>query len=75
VTSQSRPNFRLARPLIIREANTSFALTQHTISTTMKKCESLKELLLQLSVTSRRVLGLCLGIYWLSGVLLFLVKE
>jgi hypothetical protein len=26
-------------------------------------------------VTSRRVLGICIGISWLSGVLLFLVKE
>jgi hypothetical protein len=31
----------------------------------------LEEKLLQLEVTTRRVLGLCFGISWLSSVLLF----
>jgi hypothetical protein len=41
VTGQPRPNYRLARPLFIREVSVSFAHTHLTSSATMKKCASL----------------------------------
>jgi hypothetical protein len=41
VIGQPRPNYRLDMPLFIREASASFVDTQHTRSTTMKKCTSL----------------------------------
>jgi len=41
VTGQPITNYRLARPLFIREANTSFAHTHNTSSATMKKCASI----------------------------------
>jgi hypothetical protein len=41
VTSHPRPNYRLVRPLLIREANASFGHTHHTSSVAMKKCTSL----------------------------------
>jgi hypothetical protein len=71
VTGQSRPNYRLAKPLFIREASASFGHTH----TQLCSAQVLEEKLLQLRVMSRRVFGLSLGISWLSGVLLFLVKE
>jgi hypothetical protein len=47
----------------------------HTSFATMKKCASLGGVAAATRVTSRRDLGLFLGIYWLSGELLLLVKE
>jgi hypothetical protein len=41
VTSRLRPNYRLARPLFIREASASFGHTYHTNSVAMNKCASL----------------------------------
>jgi hypothetical protein len=41
VTSRPKPNYRLARPLFIREASASFGNTHHTSSVAMKKCASL----------------------------------
>ena len=72
MTGQPRPNYRLARPLFIREASASFGHTYHTSFATMKKCASLGG---TATATSMRVFGLSLGISWLSGALLFLVKE
>jgi hypothetical protein len=41
VTGQTKPNYRLARPLFIWEANASLTHTHHTSSVVMKKCASL----------------------------------
>jgi hypothetical protein len=41
VTGRPRHNFRLAKPLFVREANASFGYTHHTSSVAMKKCTSL----------------------------------
>jgi hypothetical protein len=71
VTSHPRPNYRLTRPLFIREASASFGY-KHT---QLYSLQVLEEKLLQLGVTSRRVLSVSLGISWLSGALIFLVKE
>jgi hypothetical protein len=71
VTGRPKPNYRLSKPLFIREASTSFGY-KHTH---LCNAQVLEEKLLQLGVTSRRFLGLSLVISWLSGVLLFLVKE
>jgi hypothetical protein len=71
VTGRPRPNFRLARPLFIREANASFVHSLISSATRGKSVQVLEEKLLQLGVTSRRVLGLCLGISWISSALLF----
>jgi hypothetical protein len=61
----------MARPLFIREANASFGHTH----TQLYSVKFLEEKLLQLGMMSRRVFSLSLGISWLSGALLFLVKE
>jgi hypothetical protein len=66
-----RPNYRMAKPLFIREASSPFGHTH----TQLCNAQALEDKLLQLGVTSRRVFGLSLGISWLIGVLLFLVKE
>jgi hypothetical protein len=49
--------------------------SEHTHHTQHYSVQVLKENLLQLGVTSKRVFGLSLGISWSSGALLFLVKE
>ena len=56
MTSRPRPNFRLTRPLFIREANASFAHSLMSSATRGKSAQVLEEKLLQLGVTSRRVL-------------------
>jgi hypothetical protein len=71
VTGGPRPNYRLARPLFIRDVSASFGHTH----TQLCSAQVLEEKLLQLGVTSKRDFGLSLGISWLSGVLLFLVKK
>ena len=63
-----------ARPLFIREASTSLVHT-HTSSATMKKCTSLGGTVTATRCDVDEGFGLSLGIFWLSGVLLFLVKE
>jgi hypothetical protein len=75
VTGQPRPNYRLARPLFIREASSSFGHIHHTISVAMKKCASLGGTSTATGGAVKEGFGLSLGISWLSGVLLFLVKE
>jgi hypothetical protein len=71
VTGRPRPNFRLARPLFIMEVGASFVHSLIISATRGKSVQVLEENLLQLGMTSRRVLGLCLGISWLSSALLF----
>jgi hypothetical protein len=56
VTGRPRPNYSLARPLFIREANASFGHAHHTSSAAMKKCASLGGVIVATGVTSRRVL-------------------
>jgi hypothetical protein len=75
VTGRPRPNYRLARPLFIREASASFGHTHHTSSTAMKKCASLGGTSTTTKCDVKEGFGECLGISWLSGALLFLVKE
>jgi len=75
VTGQPRPNYRLARSLFIREANASFGHTHHTSSAFMKKCTSLRGTATTTGGDIKEGFGLSLGISWLSGPLLFLVKE
>jgi hypothetical protein len=60
VAGRLRPNYRLARPLFIREASGSFGHT-HT-HTQLCSAQVLEEKLLQLGVMSRRHFGLSLGI-------------
>jgi hypothetical protein len=71
VTGPPRPNYRLSRPLFIREANASFEHTQHPTL----QCASLGGETATTGGDVKEDFGLSLGIYWLSGVLLFLVKE
>jgi hypothetical protein len=56
MTGQPRPNYRLARPLFIREADASFENSHHTSSAAMKKCASLGGTVVATGVTTRRVL-------------------
>jgi hypothetical protein len=56
VTGWPGPNFRLSRTLFIREANTSFVHLLMSSATRGKSVQVLEEKLLQLGVTSRRVL-------------------
>jgi hypothetical protein len=71
VTCHPRPNIRLAIPLFIMEDNASFAHSLISSTTRGKSVQVLEEKLMQLGVTSRRFLGLCLGISWISSALLF----
>ena len=75
MTGRPKPNYRLARPLFIREASASFRHTHHTSSTATKKCASLGGTATATRGDFKQGFGLSLGISWLSGVLLFLVKE
>ena len=75
MTGRPGPNFRFARTLFIREASASFVHSLINSGTRGKSVQVLEENLLQLGVTPRRDFGLSLGISWLSGALLFLVKE
>jgi hypothetical protein len=71
VTCHPIPNYRLARPLFIREASASFGHTHHL----SLECASHGG---EPSATGSGVkesFGRYLGISWLSGVLLLLVKE
>jgi hypothetical protein len=49
--------------------------THYTSSTAMKKCASLGGVVDATGGDVKEGFGLSLGISWLSGVLLFLVKE
>jgi hypothetical protein len=60
VAGRPRPNYRLARPLFMREASASFGHTHIQLF----NVQVLEEKVLQLGVTSRRVFGLSLGISW-----------
>jgi hypothetical protein len=71
VIGRPRPNYRLARPLFIREANASFGLTHQP---TMQ-CTSLGGETVATGGDDKEGFGLSLGISWLSGALLFLVKD
>ena len=71
MTGRSRPNYRLARPLFIREASASFGYTQHPAL----QCASLGGETATTGGDVKECFGLSLGIYWLSGALLFLVTE
>ena len=71
MAGQPRPNYRLVRPLYIREANASFEHTQHSTL----QCASLGGETTTTGGDVKEDFGLSLGIYWLSGALLFLVKE
>jgi hypothetical protein len=71
VTGQPRPNYRLARPLFIREASASFGHT-HQLAL---QCASLGGETVATGGDVKEGFGLSLGISWLSGALLFLVKE
>jgi hypothetical protein len=71
VTGRPRPNYRLARPLFIREASASFGHT-HTLAL---QCASLGGETTATGGDVKEGFGLSLGISWLSGALLFLVKE
>ena len=77
MTGRPRPNYRLARPLFIREASASFGhtYTHHTSSAAMKKCTSLGGTTTATGGDVKEGFGLSLCISLLSGVLLFLVKE
>jgi hypothetical protein len=72
VTGRPRPNYRLAKPLFIREANASFGHTHlSALQQEEKMRKSWRKSCCNWGVTSRRVLGLCLGISWISSALLF----
>jgi hypothetical protein len=71
VIGRTRPNYRMARPLFIREANASFLHTKHPAL----QCASLGGETVATGGDVKEGFGLSLGISWLSGVLLFLVKE
>ena len=75
MTGRPKPNYSLARPLFIREASASFGHTHHTSSAAMKKCASLGGTATATGGDIKEGFGLSLGIYWLNGTLLFLVKE
>jgi hypothetical protein len=67
VTGRPKPNFRLARPLFIREASASFGHT-HQLSL---QCASLGGEPTATGGDVKEGFGLCLGISWLSSALLF----
>jgi hypothetical protein len=71
VTGRPRPKYRLARPLFIREDNTSFGHTHHLAL----QCTNIGGEPTTTGGDVKEGFGLSLGISWLSGVLLFLVKE
>jgi len=71
VTGRPRTNYRLAKPLYIREANASFGYTHHL----SLQCASLGGEPTATGGDVKEDFGLSLGISWLSGALLFLVKE
>ena len=75
MTSRPRPNFRLDTPLFIREASASFLHTHHTSSVAMKKCATLGGTATATGGGVKGGFSPSLGISWLSGALLFLVKE
>ena len=75
MTGRPRPNYRLARRLFIREASTSFGHMHHTISVAMKKCATLGGTATATGGGIKGGFSPSLGISWLSGALLFLVKE
>jgi hypothetical protein len=61
--------------VFICEDGVSFEHTHHTSSAAMKKCASLGGVAAATGGDVKEGFGLCLGISWLSGALLFLVKE
>jgi hypothetical protein len=61
--------------VFICEDGVSFEHTQHTSSAAMKKCASFGGVAVATGGDINWDLGLCLGISWLSGALLFLLKE
>jgi hypothetical protein len=61
--------------VFICEDGVSFEYTRHTISAAMKKCASLGGVAVAIGGDVKEAFGLSLGISWLSGVLLFQVKE
>jgi hypothetical protein len=61
--------------VFICEDGVSFEYTHHTSSAAMKKCTSLGGTATAAKCDVKEGFGLSLGISWLSGVLLFLVKE
>jgi hypothetical protein len=64
VVGQSIPNYRLARPLFIGEANASFGDTHHTSSPTMKKCAILGGTATTTGGDIKEGFGISLGISW-----------
>jgi hypothetical protein len=71
MTSRPIPNYRLARPLFIREASASFGYTHDSAL----QCTNLGGEPTTTGGDVNEGFGLSLGISWLSGALLFLVKE
>jgi hypothetical protein len=71
VIAPARPNYSLARPLFIREASASFGHT-HQLAL---QCASFGGETAATGGDVKEGFGLSLGISWLSGALLFLVKE
>jgi hypothetical protein len=71
VIGRPRPNIRMAMPLFIREASASFGYTHYSTL----QCASLGGEPTATWGDFKEGFGLSLGISWLSGALLFLVKE
>ena len=71
MTGRPKPKYRLAIPLFIREASASFV---HTHQSALQ-CTSLGGETAATGGDVKEGFGLSLGISWLSGALLFLVKE
>ena len=61
--------------VFICEDGVSFEHTHHTSSAAMKKCTSLRGTATAAKCDVKEGFGLSLGISWLSGALLFLVKD